>query len=219
MKGIDKSFSGVKVLTPASLDDRAGRGHGAGRPERRRQVDHDQDPDRRLFARRRHDRLSTASRSTFARPPTARRPASPRSTRRSTWRRTARSPRTSFSPASRARIRPGRPPRACAPRRARCCSASTSISMSTARSRISAPRPGRWWRSPAASPRTPGWSSWTSRPPRSTSARSRAVRDDPHAEGRRRRDALHQPPAGRALRDLRPRHDHARRPHGRRQRR
>ena len=44
-----------------------------------------------------------------------------------------------------------------------------------------------------------------------------AVRHDPHAEGRRRRDALHQPSARRALRDLRPRHDHARRPHGRRE--
>ena len=40
-----------------------------------------------------------------------------------------------------------------------------------------------------------------------------------HAEGRRRRDHLHQPPARRALRDLRPRHHHARRPHGRGQRR
>ena len=41
-----------------------------------------------------------------------------------------------------------------------------------------------------------------------------AVRHDPHAEGGRRRHDLHQPPPGRALRDLRPRHDHARRPHG-----
>ena len=58
--------------------------------------------------------------------------------------------------------------------RAGAASASTSTSTSAGRSRTSAPRPGRWSRSPAPSPRTRGSSSWTSRPPRSTSARSRS---------------------------------------------
>ena len=102
------------------------------------------------------DPLRGQARSISARPPKARPPASPRSTRRSTSPRTARWPRTSSWPASRV-ASVWSTGAACAPRRAPCSSASISTSTSTARSRTSAPRPGRWWRSPAASPRTPGW--------------------------------------------------------------
>ena len=48
MRAIDKRFSGVPALAGRLARGRAGRGACAGRPERRRQVDADQDPDRRL---------------------------------------------------------------------------------------------------------------------------------------------------------------------------
>ena len=85
-----------------SLEVAAGRGACAGRPERRRQVDHDQDPDRRLPQGRRRDHLR---RPAVRRSPRRRRrsaAASARSTRRSTSSPTARWPRTSSSAASRA---------------------------------------------------------------------------------------------------------------------
>ena len=48
MRDIDKRFQGVHALRQGVARGRAGRDHGAGRPERRRQVDADQGADRRL---------------------------------------------------------------------------------------------------------------------------------------------------------------------------
>jgi energy-coupling factor transporter ATP-binding protein EcfA2 len=67
---------------------------------------------------------------------------------------------------------PDRPDRHAGGCRGRAENASSSTSTSSGPSRISMRRPGRWWRSPVPSRRTPASSSWTSRPPRSTSARS-----------------------------------------------
>ena len=102
MQGIDKAFHGVPALAGASLEVARRRGHGAGRPERRRQVDPDQDPHRRLPPRRAATIRFQGSAGRL--PLAARRPrpaASARSTRRSTWSPTARWPRTSSSAASR----------------------------------------------------------------------------------------------------------------------
>ncbi len=61
MRDIDKRFQGVHALAKASLEVQPGRGHGAGRPERGRQVDADQGADGRLQPRRRLDRLRRAA--------------------------------------------------------------------------------------------------------------------------------------------------------------
>ena len=52
---VDKRFPGVHALKPCRLDDRAERGRRPHRRERRRQVDADEDPRRRLPARLRRD--------------------------------------------------------------------------------------------------------------------------------------------------------------------
>ena len=80
------------------------------------------------------------------------------------------------------------------------------------RSTSSTSRCSRWSRSPGRSRLRAQSSSWTSRPLRSTNARSSALRRNPQAQGLRRRGHLYLPSARRALRRLRPDHDHARRP-------
>ena len=120
MNGIDKSFSGVRVLTAASLDVDDGEvmalvgQNGAGKSTLIKILTGAYSRDAGAITFQGKDVAF------LARPPTARRPASPPSTRRSIWRRTARSPRTSFSPASRAARSAWSIAAACAPMRARC---------------------------------------------------------------------------------------------------
>ena len=105
--------------------------------------------------------------------------------------------------------------------RRRCCAASTSTSTSRqplVQLQHRDPADGR--HRPRGRRSRPSSSSWTSRPPRSTSARSASCSSViRQLQGGRRRGDLRQPQARRALRGLRPRHDHARRPHGRTSRR
>ena len=73
MRDINKRFQGVQALSAASLEVEPGRDHGAGRPERRRQVDHDQGSDRRLSARLRARSCLPARPIDFASPQAAQR--------------------------------------------------------------------------------------------------------------------------------------------------
>ena len=95
MRAISKAFGGIPALTAASLEVAAGRSPCADRPERRRQIDDDQDPDRLCRPRRGRDRHSTAPRSKPRSPQDAQPKASARSTRKSISSPIARSPRTS----------------------------------------------------------------------------------------------------------------------------
>ena len=76
-------------------------------------------------------------------------------------------------------------------------------------------RRSRWSPSRGRSASRPSSSSWTSRPPRSTSARSTCCSTSSRQlKARRRLGHLRQPQARRTLCGLRPRDDHARRAHG-----
>ena len=121
-------------------------------------------------------------------------PASPRSTRRSTSCPCAASPRTSSS---------AREPRRFGlidwrrlnARGARAILQRFEIDIDVERPLgVFNPRPSRWWRSPAPSAARHGSSSWTSRPPRSTSARSSVLFETIRTlKARRRLGDLRQP--------------------------
>ena len=97
LRGVSKSFAGIRVLKDVDFDVRARRGARAPRRERRRQVDADQDHRRRARPGRRHH----PHRRRGARRPSPRarrsRAASPPSTRSSCSSPSSPSPRTSSS--------------------------------------------------------------------------------------------------------------------------
>ena len=84
MRGISKTFGGVHAVERRQRRSGGRRGAGAARPQRRRQVDADQDPLRRARRRRGRDPPRRARRSRSARRATRRRSGSRRSTR--AWR-------------------------------------------------------------------------------------------------------------------------------------
>ena len=188
------------------------RGARPRRRERRRQVDPDQGDHRRLPG-------PTAARCATRAAGAVRQPAR-RAARRDLHDLPGGQPR----PADERGAQPVPRPRAAhrfglidvgadAPRgRTRSSPATAWTSTCAGRCARSASARSRWSPSPAPSSSTRGSSSWTSRRPRWSRARCetlfgviRRLRDAGH------RDRLRQPPAGRAVRDLRPRHRAARR--------
>ena len=217
MRGIDKTFAGVPALAGASLEVAAGRGACADRPERRRQVDDDQDPDRRLPPGRRRGRASTASRSTCASPQEAQRARHQHDLPGDQPGPLPLGGREHLPRPRAAPLRPARLAAACTARRPRCCAASTStvdvrrplMSFNTAIQQMVAIARAVSFEAKLV----------IMDEPTSLARRARGrgpVRRHPPAQARGRGGRLRQPQARRALRGLRPGHDHARRPHRRR---
>ena len=214
MRGIDKRFAGIPALRAAVARGGARRGSCADRPERRRQVDHDQDPDRLSTPRTPARSCSTARRSTFASPQEAQSGRDQHDLPGDQPRPLPLGDREHLPRPRAAPLRPARlgPPctrgrRAPAPLRRR---RSTCI----ARSWTSTPPSSRWSPSPARS-------SFEAKlvimdePTSSLDEREVAVLFDVIRQLKRERRVgdLRQPQARRALCGLRPGHDHARRPH------
>ena len=210
--GVDKSFGGVPALSGASLEVAPGRGPCPDRPERRRQVDADQGPDRATTSRTPGEILFEGEPVAFGSPQRRpRRPASAPSTRRSTWCRSAPSPRTSASGARRAAS-------ACStgrPCNARGAALLARFDVGHRRAPAADGLPHRHAADGRHRPshrllgasRHHGRADLLARRPRGR----RALRRHPPAEGGGRLGGLRQPQARRTLRRLRPRHGHARR--------
>ena len=110
LRGISKEFPGVKALDDVSLRRVAGRSAHAGRRERRRQIDPDENVVRRLSRRRRRILLQRRDGGDLRPPPTPENSASPSSSRNSRSSPISTSRRTSFSAANfRAAARDHRP--------------------------------------------------------------------------------------------------------------
>ena len=97
MRNIAKRFDATQALEDVSLTPLSRRGPRAARRERRRQIDADQDHDRRPPARSRRDPARRQARSRSAAPPRRSATASRRSTRSRCSSPTSTSPRTSSS--------------------------------------------------------------------------------------------------------------------------
>ena len=188
----------------------------AGRPERRRQVDADQGPDRRLPQGRRHDHCSTAQPFDVASPQEAQRGGIStiyQEINLIPFRSVA---ENIFLGRETAPLRPARLAAACTAGAPSVLRRFDVESMCAGRSASSPPRSSRWSRSRAPS-RFEARLVIMDEPTSSLDEHEVAVLFgvDPPAQARGRAGHLRQPQARRALRGLRPRHRHARRPHRR----